>query len=199
MSTLSDAVSESARSAVVGYKVTKGDYSLSSPNLPQRVAILSEANTDKQTGLSLDPFETSSLTKVADKMGAGSPAYMAMRILRPLNGGGLSGIPTIIYPVATASGSTATVVTITVSGTATKTVKHNLIIAGRPSLDGQSYAVTVSEGNTAAQIVAKYIKAVNAVYGCPVTAAVGSTTTSFTLTSKWKGISSVFSARIEVI
>jgi len=198
MSSISDAVSESARSAVVGYKVTKGDYSLSSPNLPQRVAILSEANTDKQTGLSLDPFETTSLSKVADKLGAGSPAYMAMRILRPLDGGGLSGIPTVIYPVASASGATATVVTITVSGTTTKTVKHNLIIAGRPSLDGQSYAVTVSEDDAAAEIVAKYIKAVNAVYGCPVTAAVGGTTTSFTLTSKWKGISSVFSARVEV-
>lgn len=197
MSTISDAVSESARSAVVGYKITKGDYSLSSPNLPQRIAILSEANTDKQTGLSLDPFEATNLKKVAEKLGAGSPAYMAMRILRPMNGGGLSGIPTIIYPVATAAGATASVTTITITGTATRTQKHTLIIAGRPSLDGQSYSVTIKEGETAAEVAAKYIAAINAVYGCPVTSAAG-TAGVITLTAKWKGISSVFTTRVEM-
>jgi phage tail sheath gpL-like len=197
MSKISDAVSESARAAVVGYKVTKGDYSLSSPNLPQRIAILSEANTDKQTGLSLDPFEATNLKKVAEKLGAGSPAYMAMRILRPISGGGLSGIPTVIYPVETASGATASVTTVTITGTATKTQKHTMIIAGRPSLDGQSYSVTVKEGDTAEEVAAKFIAAINAVYGCPVTAAAG-TSGVFTLTSKWKGISSVFITRAEL-
>lgn len=196
MSSISDAVSESARSAVVGYKVTKGDYSLSSPNLPQRIAILSEANTDKQTGLSLDPFETSSLAKVAEKLGAGSPAYMAMRILKPLVGGGISAIPTVIYPVATAAGATATVATVTITGTATKTRKHNLIIAGRPSVDGQSYAVSIFEGDTATEIAAKYVAASNAVIGTPVIAAVGAAGV-FTLTSKWKGLSSVFTVKVE--
>lgn len=196
MSKISDAVSESARSAVVGYKVTKGDYSLSSPNLPQRVAILSEANTDKQEGLSLDPFEATSLKKVADKMGAGSPAYMAMRILRPINGGGLSGIPTVIYPVENASGATESITTVTITGTATKTAKHTLIIAGRPSLDGQSYSVSIEKGDTAEEVAAKFITAINAVYGCPVKATAG-TSGVFTLTSKWKGISSKFITRVE--
>jgi len=194
---ISDAVSEAARSAVVGYKVTKGDYALTSPNLPMRVAILAEANTDKQTGLSLDPFVATSLAKVAEKMGVGSPAYLAMRILRPLNGGGLSGIPTIIYPVASAAGATATITTVTITGTsATKNAKHTLIIGGRPSLDGQSYGINVEEGDTPTEVAAKYIAAINAVYGCPVTAAAG-TAGVFTLNSKWKGISSVFVTSVE--
>jgi len=197
MSKISDAVSESARSAVVGYKVTKGDYSLSSPNLPQRIAILSEANTDKQTGLSLDPFEAISLAKVAEKLGAGSPAYLAMRILRPLNGGGISGIPTVIYPVEMAAGATASITTITVAGPADKNAKHSAIIAGRASLDGQRYSVSINKNDTAQVIAAKYIAAINAVYGCPVTAAAG-TEGVFTLTSKWKGISSVFSTSFEL-
>lgn len=194
---ISDAVNESARSAVVGYKVTKGNYALSSPNLPQRIAILSEANTDKQTGLSLEPFETTSLATVSDKLGAGSPAYMAMRILRPLNGGGVSGIPTVIYPVASAVAATASVTTVTITGTATKSAKHTLIVGGRASLDGQPYSVNIVKDDTPTVIAAKYISAINAVYGCFVTA-VATTAGVFTLTSKFKGISSVFSTRAEL-
>lgn len=195
---ISDAVSESARSAVVGYKITKGDYSLSSPNLPMRIAILSEANSDKITGLSLDPFQAISAKQVADKLGAGSPAYMAMRILRPIQGGGLSGIPTIIYPISTDVTSTATVATITVVGAAaTKSAKHSLIIAGRSSLDGQSYSVNITKSDTPTMIAQKYVAAINAVYGCPVIAAISETAGMFTLTSKWKGKSSVLECRIE--
>ena len=194
---ISDAVIESARSAVIGYKITKGNYALSSPNLPQRIAILSEANTDKQSGLSLNPFETTSLSSVADKLGAGSPAYMAMRILRPLSGSGVSGIPTVVYPVASAVGATASVTTVTITGTATENATHTMVIAGRISLDGQNYSVNIEKGNTPTEAAAKHIAAINAAYGCFVTAA-ATTAGVFTLTSKFKGISSVFTTRAEL-
>lgn len=197
MSTISDAISESARSAVVGYKVTKGDYTLTSPNLPQRIAILSEANTDKVSGLSLDPFAFTSASAVGDKMGYGSPAYMAARILRPLQGGGVSGIPTYVYPVEGGTTPTATVSTLTITGTtATANAKIYPVIAGRTSVDGQSYEVNVVLGDTPSLIAAKLITAINSVLGCPVIASAG-TAGVVIMTSKWKGISSVFESRIE--
>lgn len=197
MSTISDAISASARSAVVGYKITKGDYAETSPNLPQRIAILSEANTDKISGLSLDPFQFTNASSVGDKMGYGSPAYMAARILRPLQGGGLSGIPTYVYPVEGGTTPTATVSTLTITGTtATANAKHYPVIAGRTSVDGQSYAFNVVLGDTPTLIAAKVITAINAVIGCPVIASAG-TAGVVILTSKWKGISSIFESRID--
>lgn len=195
MSTISDAVSESAKSAVVGYKITKGDFSEASPNLPQRVVILSEANTAKQSGLNLAPFEATSIAKVAERLGDGSPAYMAMRILRPLNGGGLTGIPIMVYPVESASGATASTATVTITGTPTKNVKHYLILGGRPSLDGQPYSVNITPDDTPITTAAKYAAAINAVYGTFATAA--SALGVVTLTSKFKGISSAFEVRVE--
>lgn len=198
MSTISDAISASARAAVVGYKITKGDYALTSPNLPQRIAILSEANTDKVSGLSLEPFQFTNASSVGDKMGYGSPAYMAARILRPLQGGGVSGIPTLVYPVEGGTTPTATVTTITITcAAATGNAKHYPVIAGRTSVDGQSYAFNVVEGDTAITIAAKVITAVNSVIGSPVIAAAGVGDGVITLTSKWKGISSIFESRID--
>lgn len=196
MSNISNAISESARSAVVGYNITKGNYAISSPNLPMRIAILSEANTDKITGLSLDPFEAYDASKVAKLLGAGSPAYMAMRVLYPINGGGLSGIPVVIYPVATAEAATASTAVITITGTATSDTTHYPVIAGRTSLDGQSYSVKVVKNDTPTVLAAKYVAAINAIYGCPVTASASEGV--ITLTSKWKGVSSVFDARVEL-
>lgn len=195
MGTISNAISENAIAAVVGYKVTKGDYSTTSPNLPQRIAILSEANTAVQSGLSLDPFETTQLSKVAAKMGAGSPAYMAMRILYPTNGGGLSGIPVVVYPVGTNVAATAAKNVVTITGAGTKSKKHYLIIAGRNGVDGQYYEANIADGDTPTQVAAKYKAAINAVYGSPVTA--DNAEGVLTITAKVKGISGNFSVRAE--
>jgi phage tail sheath gpL-like len=194
---ISNAVSESARSAVVGYKITKGNFALSTPNLPQRIAILSEANTDHQTGLDLTPFQANSVSDVAARLGAGSPGYLAMRILTPLQGGGLSGIPIWIYPVASASGATATVSSITIGSTAQLNATHIIRIAGRESLDGQSYSVNILKNDAPPAICAKYVAAINAVYGSPVIATIV-TGNILTLTSKVKGTASVFKVYVNV-
>ncbi|MBP1638975.1 MAG: hypothetical protein H6Q17_558 [Bacteroidetes bacterium] len=189
----SNAVSESARAAVVGYKITKGDYSNSTPNLPQRIAIISPANTDMQTGLSLDPFTAVTASAVAAKLGAGSPAYLAMRILRPLTGGGVSGIPTVVYPVVSSDiNATASTATITVSGTSTANCTHYFYIGGRNNIDGQYYAISVLKGNTALAIAAKIAAAIGSVYGSPVKVTFDGSTELVTLTSKCKGLASIF-------
>ena len=58
---ISSAVPSEFISRIVGYIVTKGFFSESSPNLPMRVAILGEANTANQGGLDLNPFEATTL------------------------------------------------------------------------------------------------------------------------------------------
>lgn len=118
-------------------------------------------------------------------MGYGSPAYHIARILRPISGDVLGGIPTVIYPLAEATGGVAKILTTTVTGTATATVEHELIISGRNQVDGASYRYVVAKDDTPTLVAAKMKDAANGVLGCPGigTAAVA----DFILTGKWKG------------
>jgi len=188
MSTISDAVSLDRAARVVGYKITKGNFAKSTPNLPQRIAVFAEANTDKQSGLSLLPFYPLNVTDVADRFGYGSPAYHIMRLLRPVTGGGV-GQQIALYPVPETAGATASVSTITVTGTATKVTTRYVYVNGRNNMDGQSYAISIAVGDTADVVAGKIIAAANKVYGAPVIATAGTPTTKAVLTTKWKGIS----------
>lgn len=179
------AVGSERISAVVGYIVKKGDFRLSSPNLPQRVAVLCEANTANQGTLDTDPWQATSAQAVGARYGYGSPAYLIARILLPISGGGLGGIPLYFYPQAAAVGATSKILKVVPSGTATGAGTHTLIIAGRDGLDGQFYNFTVAEDDTASEITAKMTDAVNAVLGSPVTASDYDYETRFE--SKWKG------------
>lgn len=184
----SDAVGLERISRIVGYKITKGNFSNSTPNLPQRVALLAEANEANQGTLDLTPKEITSAQQAGQLYGYGSPIYTAMRILRPLNGGGIGGIPVIVYPQVKAVGSVAKVLHVTPSGVATGNGKHTFIIAGREGLDGVFYDINIETGDTTADITAKAEDAINAVLGAPV---IGSSTDYFTtLTAKWKGLTS---------
>lgn len=182
----SNAVGSERISKVVGYKIVKGDFSTSTPNLPQRVAVLAEANAANQSGLDTDPWELTTAQAAGARYGYGSPIYQIARILRPVGGVGIGGIPVVIYPQAEPVGATEKIVTITPSGTATEAGTHYIKIAGRDSLDGQSYAITILEGDTTDDIVSKIEDAVNGVLGCPMTAT--SDTYEAQLTSKWAGL-----------
>lgn len=182
----SDAVGSERISRIIGYKLTKGNFSETSPNLPQRVAILAEANTANQSGLDTTPIEITSAQRAGELFGFGSPAYHILRILRPLSGGGIGGIPTVVYPQAEAVGATAKILEVVATGTATGNGTHTLKIAGRGGLDGQFYDININSGDTASEIHAKIEDAINAVLGSPVTAA--STDYEATLTTKWKGL-----------
>ena len=185
---ISNAVDESSISRVVGYKITKGNFNNVSPNLPQRIAVLAEANTANQAGLSTDPVEITTLGQAATLYGYGSPIYTIMRILRPTSGSGVGGVPVVVYPQAAAGGAVAEVQDITPTGTATGNATHTVLIGGRHSIEGQSYNFVVETGDTVAAITAKITDIVNGVLGSPMSCA--DATTKATLTAKWTGVTS---------
>ena len=188
MTSISTSVGLERIARVVGYTLTTGDFRETSPNLPQRIAVLAEANTANQGSLVLTPTEITSASQAATLYGYGSPMYNILRILRPVNGGGVAGIPVVAYPQAEAGSAVAAARDVTPSGTATKNATHTLIINGRGSLDGLRYDFNVATSDVAAGIVAKMIATVNAVIGSPVIGTDG--TGKIILTCKWAGLTS---------
>ena len=182
---LSTAVGLERISAIVGYAIDKGDFAESTPNLPQSIAILAEANTANQGTLDVTRKQITSAQEAGETYGFGSPIHNIMRILRPPTGGGIGGIPTVVYPQVEPGGAVAATKTITVLGPATGNGTHTVILAGRNGLDGESYSFSVVDGDAAQDIAIKIKDAINAVLGAPVISAnvVGVVTN----TAKWKG------------
>ena len=189
---ISDAVGFERISRVVGYKLTKGNFSETSPNLPQSIAVLAEANDANQSINFATPVQITSAAQAGSVFGFGSPAHIISRILFPTNGGGrIGGIPVWIYPQAKAGGSVAKAQTVTVTGTATAGGTHTVVVGGRYSVDGASYDINVAAGDTATQIAVKIANAVNNVLSSPVIASETSPAANVTtLTNKWSGLTS---------
>ncbi len=186
---MSDAVGLERVSRIVGYKLTKGNYNNTTPNLPQRIAIIGEANTPNQGVIVPDePVQITSAQQAGELFGYGSPIHSIMRILRPVSGGGVGGIPTVVYPQEEADEAVAKVLTVTPTGTATGNGTHTIVIAGRDGLDGVFYDVNIVQGDNAASIAPKIAAVVNSVLGAPVSAT--SSSSAATLTAKWKGLTS---------
>lgn len=173
-------------SRVVGYIIKKGTFNLNSPNLPQRIAILAEANEANQATLLLTPQQITSSQQAASLFGAGSPVHMIARILFPISGNGVGGVPVVVYPQSRAVGATAKVLKIVPIGVATSNVTHYVKVAGRNGLDGTFYAVNILSGDNSAQIAQKISDAVNNCYGSPVLAYADPY--EAILTSKWNGL-----------
>lgn len=175
-------------SKIVGYQFTAGDFSNTTPNLPQRIAVVAEANEANQATLNLTPREITTAKEAGDLYGYGSPIYQIMRILRPLNGGGVGGVPTIVYPVAKAAGAVAKILEITPTGTATGSGTHSVVLSGRYGIDGVNFSYTVASGDTPAVIVGKIVTALNNALSSPIIAV--DATTKVTATAKWTGLTS---------
>lgn len=173
-------------SKVVGYNLSTFNSNVDSPNLPQRIALLGEANHANQADLDTTPFQITSAQQAGSRYGYGSPLHLVSRILFPASGGGVGSIPVIVYPQAAAVGAAAKVIEIAPSGVATGNGTHTLVIAGRKGLEAAFYNINIEEGDTVADITQKIEDAVNAVLGAPVTAA--STEYVVDLTTKWKGL-----------
>lgn len=189
---ISTAVGAERISRIVGYKLKKGNFAISSPNLPQRIMILAEGNTANQATMPIEKREITSAKEAGTLYGFGSPIHQIMRILRPISGDGVGGIPTVVFPTEEAVAATAAVAAcdVTLSTTATDNATHYVVINGRNNVDGIPYAYSVVKGDSDATIMDRIVAAVNNVPGSPViAAAVGSPATSFTLTTKWAGIS----------
>jgi phage tail sheath gpL-like len=182
----SDAIGFDRVSRVVGYTIKKGNFALSSPNLPQRIAIFAEANHSVQSDLDTIGREITSAKQAGELYGFGSPIHMIMRILRPVSSEGVGGVPTIVYPQAAAVGATSKKIDVDVTGTPTGNGTHYLKIAGRDNIDGSIYGIVITTDDNAATIHQKIEDAVNNILSSPVTA--DSTTYSVILESKWRGL-----------
>lgn len=180
----SDAVGSERISKVVGYKIIKGNFAEVTPNLPVRVAVIGEANTANQLTAEVAK-EITSAQQAGELYGFGSPIYLIMRILRPIFGGGIGGIPVVVYPQLSV-GAAAKILTVTPTGSATDNGRHTLVVAGRTGMDGTFYDINIVAGDTPAIISQKITDALNNVLGCPFSA-VASATES-TATSKWEGL-----------
>jgi len=176
------AVGSERIASTIGYELDAGNFSNLTTNLPQRVAVICEANEANQATLDTSEWQATSLKAVGDRYGYGSPAYLIARIALPI----LGGIPLVFYPQSKAVGATAKVLTVTPTGTATANATHTLVIAGRKGLDAQFYSYSVVVGDTSTQITQKQNDAISAVLGSPVTASDNDYV--LTLTSKWKGL-----------
>jgi phage tail sheath gpL-like len=188
MATISTAVGLDRISRVSGYNVKKGVFSTDTQNLPQIIAVFGEANTANQSGLTTANVEVTSAAQAGELFGYGSPIHAQMRILRPLSGDGVGGIPTVVFPQLTASGATATVRAWTVTGTATANATHTIIVNGRDNIDYKSYSFDVTVGDTPTVVAGKIKDAINGVLSAPCSAT--NTAGVATFTTKWKGLSS---------
>ena len=189
MATISTAIGTERLSRVSGYKIKKGFFSNVTPNLPQVIAVFGEANTANQSGLSLTKREVTSAQEAAEIYGYGSPIHLQMRILRPTNGDGVGGIPTIVFPQAEAENAFPASRTWTVLGTATENATHIVVVNGRRGIDFQNYNFSVVKGDTANAIAEKMADAVNGVLSSPVIATVV-TDGVIQFEAKWAGASS---------
>lgn len=180
----SEALGSELISKAVGYKITKGDFSDTTPNLPQKVVIIGQKNTGGT--LDADEFEFTSAYEVGVKFGFGSPLWQAARILRPISGAGIGGIPTSILAQDDPVGGVAQAWDIDVLGTATNNYTLDISINGRSSVDGVSYSVNIVTGDTASEIATKINDSINNAQSvCPLTSSVSTTTVS--AICRWQG------------
>lgn len=185
---ISDAVGADRVSTVLGYKLGKGNFATSTPNLPQRILVIGVPNTGVVV-----PYDQKeqhlTARSVGDRYGFGSPMHSVMRILKPLGSDGIGGIP--VFFCAQEEVGTAGVTEVTVTGTATINGTLDVRVGGRSVLDGGSYAVNYAIGDTADAVMGALRDAINSVPNSPVTATfVSGTDTEVTVTSKFKGLNS---------
>jgi len=171
----------------VDYKLLKGDFSTTSPVLPQRLAVLCEANTANQTGLITTPVPLLSATQIGNIFGFGSPAHAIARILKPSQGGGIE-CPVDFIVQGAPMGANAKVMLCDVTGTASKSGTFNMVVAGRRQVDGGIYSVPVTKLDTATTVVSNMKDAINRVLSCPFTA--DNDGNELILTAKWAGATS---------
>lgn len=181
---LSNAIGSERRSRVSGYRIKKGFFDINSPNLPQQILIVGVPNTANEAIVDYTKMtEVISAKEAGELFGYGSPIYQAMRILRPISGDGVGGIPTFVLPLE--NNGSASSFEFTVSGTPTKNGTHTFVVNGRDSIDGYSYSFGIGLEDTPTDIAKSMADAINGNIYSPFTATAA--TTKVTLTTKYKG------------
>lgn len=185
MSTISTAIGLERISRTSGYRIKKGFFSNETPNLPQVIAILGEANWANQATLSTDKREITSAEEAGQIYGYGSPIHQMMRILRPIGADGVGGIPTVVFPQMSDPDAKEATIIWEIQGSPTKNFTHSVRIAGRENLDFKTYTFTVLKDEAPEDVVQRIADTVNSVLNCPVTAEANGQVIYFR--TKWKG------------
>lgn len=173
-----------AQAAGSFYKVGLGALTGLSPLLEQKIAVMCEANSDMQTegaqdGGVLVPITTK---EVAEKFGYGSPAHLvATKLLTELS----VGVEVKFFFVA--ENGSATVTATVFTGTGATITKTGSIVF---NINGQLLSVGLVLGDTLAEALVKIKTAINAEINLPVLVSTTTPTTSISVDSKWKGLSS---------
>jgi phage tail sheath gpL-like len=176
---------------IVGYELKPGQFSGATPNLPQRIVILGQPNSANEANITENEVkEYSILRNVGNRYGFGSPIYNMFKLLRPISGTGVGGIPTVIIPQKAATSATAKKLNVEPTGTANANAEHTLVIAGRRRVAGARYSFVVESGDAPTNIAQKMVDTVNNALAAPVTGTVDTTETStesLLAESKWAG------------
>ena len=178
---ISTAIDPTRVSSVLGYELGKGTEGVTGDYLPQRIAIIAEANTANQSGLKTK-LDFVSADEVAVECGYGSTAHLAAKRLRG-NTLDVGGVQTVVFPLPENVAAVAQVFSVTVTGTASKSATQYIIIAGT------YYSFTVLPTDDGDAILGKIKDAINAVVDSPVIAGAVATS-ALPITSKWKGLTS---------
>lgn len=185
---ISNAIGAERISRIVGYIITKGNFSTVTPYLPQRIAIIGEGNEANQATMPIEPTQITSAQQAGEIFGYGSPIHGQARILFPVNSEGVGGIPVYVYAQEKAVGATTKKMEIAPTGVATGNGTHTVVIAGRTNLDAIPYDININTGDDAGDIAQKIADAINNVLGCPVSAVADDY--DVTLETKWSGLTS---------
>jgi len=170
---ISNAIDPNAVSSVTGFALGFKDFSEAGPNLPQAIAILSPVATAKQSGFTFnEPIEYTNATDCLSEMGM-SPAAQIMRILRPVEGGGVGSIKTNVFPIADAAGALGSAGSITVSMVlASKAVTHTVKFGGRSTISGKPLSFVVDKDANENDVLNAIAAAINGNIWSPMSASV---------------------------
>lgn len=170
MGAISTAIGLERISRTSGYNIKKGFFDNNTPNLPQVVAILAEANWANQNTITTDPREITTADEAGQVYGYGSPIHQIMRILRPSGGTGIGGIPTVVFPQLSGHDATPFQKVYRLDGSPTKNTTHSVRIGGRENLDFKTYSFSLIKDEDLQSLAQRICNTVNNVLNCPVTA-----------------------------
>lgn len=176
-----DSLKPNAVAAGQFYAASLGSAVGLAPLLEQRIAVLAEGNTDKQTEIAQDGGMLTPLTskEVAEVAGFGSPAHLAaIRLLDDLSVG-----VTVKFFFVPESGS-GTVTAVVITGTGTAVTKTGIVTL---NFNGELLPVTLTKDDTLAEALVKLKTAVNAEANLPVEVTTATPTTNISVDSKWVG------------
>jgi phage tail sheath gpL-like len=185
MSNSAQNIKPNAQASTGLFKVGVGAAKGAIPLLEQRIAVLSEGNTDKQSEIAQDGGKLTPLSskEVAEIAGYGSPSHLAAIML-------FDNLPQdvdVTFFFVPESG-TGTITSFAMTGTGTVVTK-----TGTLTLDvmGERVTVDLIKDETLAEALVKIKDAINADINLPCDVKTATPTTNIDIDSKWKGQSAI--------